>query len=189
MAQLVRMRATWSGTVVGPSISTFYALTADKDALVTAVKALFNGVASKLPAGTAVTVPNTGDSMQEFTGEIDGVWVSTVAGATIAGAGTANYVNGVGARLKWGTGGVVHGHHVTGSTFIVPISADVFEGAGNITPSGISSFQAAATAFAAAGVARIWSRPTTVGGSDGLSSPIASGSAPDFVSWLRSRRT
>jgi hypothetical protein len=35
----------------------------------------------------------------------------------------------------------------------------------------------------------IWSRPTTVGGTDGGSTPVTSAFVPDHVSWLVSRRT
>jgi hypothetical protein len=109
----------------------------------------------------------------------------------VVSTGGATFANGVGARIKWRTNGIHGDRKVVGSTFIVPLIQNCFEGAGNLTPTTVTLMQNSANALvtAAAGDLGIWSRPAAGGGSDGEWNAITAGVAPDLVSWLRSRRT
>jgi hypothetical protein len=97
----------------------------------------------------------------------------------------------VGARVKWNTNGLFGDRKVVGSTFIVPLIINAYEGAGNLTSAVITNLQSAANALVTdmAGDMVIWSRGRVGGPPIGEKNAVVSASAPDKVSWLRSRRT
>lgn len=183
-----RLRATWSGPpVVGGGVSTFYALDTSPG-FPAAVRALLNAAAGSIQAGVTITIPNNGDVIDASTGALTGAWTDGAAPAPIVCTDAGTYAAGVGAQWRWRTSGIVAGRRVTGSTFLVPLGANTYDGDGNIGSVQLTAFNAAAAAYiTAAPYAVIWSRPRP--GRAGSSHLITSGSMPDRVSWLRSRRT
>lgn len=190
MANISRIRCAISGAaVVGPGVSTFYVRdsiqvldSADFTAFWDACKAFF-------PTSWTVTIPGSGDTINDATGELTGTWGST-GGAQVTGTSTDQFVLGVGCRIRWSTNGIFQGRRVRGSTFMVPLPATKYAGAGAIGSDVITAFNSAASGLIAAtsNALVIWSRPTTPGGSNGTSNVVTSGTTPDAVSWLRSRR-
>lgn len=188
MPTLSVIPVAWTGApVVGPSFSVLHCAAGDESGAVTAFRAFFNGVASTLATGVQITFPTAGQTIDELSGQVNGVWtVGSVA--AVSGSGGAAFTNGVGLRVKWLTIGITNGRKVTGSTFLVPISNPNFEGAGNITAAALSVVSgAAATLAGTPNALRIYSRPAP--GHGGISYPTVGSNVPDQVSWLRSRRT
>lgn len=189
MAIMKRYRVTWSGApVVGPSISTFYESpesgVGGADDLVT----FFTSIADRIALNVQILVPSSGDLVESTTGDLVGTWSDPGTGGSVSTTGNSGFTNGVGARVVWNTGGLFGGRRVRGSTFIVPLGIDAYEGAGNITATMLGDLQAAADALVASDTPfGVWSRPN--GTAPGEFNEWTSARVPDAVSWLRSRRT
>lgn len=182
-----RMRCTWDGAgVEGQGLSTFYfsgTMTGKPAAAVT----FFTALAALIPASTGVTVPSSGDVLDESTGELTGGWTAS-GGAQVSMTGTGNFAAGAGARIVWGTGGVFLGRRVKGSTFLVPLVVSQYDIVGSIAGAAITTINNACAAFVAATSPdfKIWSRPHP--GGQFATNQVTSGTCPDKVSTLRSRR-
>jgi len=192
MADIARVRFVWSGTpLVGGGVSTFYTSNLAPATFTTAVRTFLAACGGLFPAGTTITPPSGGELIDENTGALSGVWTMT-PGAALSGSGGAGaYAAGVGMRVRWNTAGVTRGRRVRGTTYLLPAMASTYQSDGTIADSNVALVQTAADTLVAAdsGSMRIWSRPSTSGGSDGASHAVTSSTVPDAVTWLRSRRT
>lgn len=189
MTILKRYRVTWAGTpVVGPGLSTFYESPESGVGGADAIEAFFAAIASYVPLGMSWTIPSNGDLITAETGVLTGSWSDPGTGGVVTSSGASSYVNGTGMRVVWNTDGIFKGRRVKGSTFIVPVASTGFEGPGNIIPAVLTGAQAAANALVGSlDNMAIWSRPSD--GTPGQANQVISAAVPDFVSWLRSRRT
>lgn len=187
MPTLSVIPVAWSGgTVVGPGVSVLHCNEGDEDGLITAARAFFDAIKDFTAALTQWTFPTGGNTIDELTGLVNGSWAAGSVSPVVSG-GSGAFVNGTGCRVVWRTIGVVGGRHVNGSTFIVPLAAGAFEGAGNLAAAVITGIQGPATVWATGPNApRIYSRKNSHHA--GISFPALSASVPDKVSWLRSRR-
>lgn len=193
-----RLRCSWTGSgVVGPGVSTFYALDTSPG-FPAAVRAFLNSQAGSYPAGTSIQVPNNGDVLDPATGALTGSWTDGSTPAVITGTGSGGYAAGVGAQVRWKTAGIVNGRRCQGSTFLVPQISATYDAQGTIASVQLTSMQTAAQAYiTAAPYAVVWSRPYAGDTTPGHVRPPRAGSThlitafdvPDRVSWLRSRRT
>lgn len=192
-----RLRVTWSGAaVVGPGLSTFYALDTSPG-FPAAVRALMASYATSIPSGTTITVPNNGDVIDAATGALTGVWTDGAPPAAITTSASGTYARGVGAQLRWRTSGIVAGRRVVGSTFLVPIQSLAFDTDGTLGPATVTGLLGPANTYlSAAPYAVVWSRPFAGNPSATPPKPARSGSVhlitsvsvPDRPSWLVSRR-
>jgi hypothetical protein len=191
MADLQRLRVQWSGAgVVGAGLSTFYDQGGASPGLADDIETFLNAIKTIVTNQVVWTIPSNGDFISDATGELSGSWSDPGTGGSVAGTGSGNFANGVGARIVWNTGGIFNGRRVRGSTFIVPLGIDTFENSSNLTTTAVSTLQSAADALVAArDTLAIWSRPTNLAGDNGESNVITSATVFDKVSWLRSRRT
>lgn len=186
MANIERMRVTWTGApVTGDGLSTFYFKSGTTAPA--AIKTFFTAVAPYVASGVSWEIPTSGDVIDETTGGLTGVWAAA-GGGTVASSGNAEHAQGVGARLKWLTGGIVAGRRVVGSTFIVPVHRLMYDTDGTLAAGMVTAMFAAGSALVTATTPNlvIWSRPTP--SRSGSSHPIVASVFPDKVSWLRSRR-
>lgn len=185
MTTMRRLRVTWDGIGGLPGLSTFYYGVATPN--VSDCKTFFTAVAGLFPGSLTWTIPNSGDELDDATGALTGAWTGT-GGGTVSGAGGAlTYAAGTGAIVNWNTGIIHNGRRVRGRTFMAPINGNAYSTSGTVVSSSQAALQAAATAFAASGVAKgIWSKGTTPGG--GLYAAISSATVPSRVTSLRSRR-
>lgn len=191
MTQIQRARVVWNGTpVTGGGISNFYCATTG-DPLITGLKGFFNDLVNVFPSGLTWTVPDGGDLVEDTTGQLAGTWDEGAgAGGTVTATNSGTWVQGVGARVVWNTGGMTNGRRVRGSTFLVPLVINGYEGAGAITSAYLTAMSNAAQGLLdMVPTLRVLSPPLTPGGSTGKSSVITTFTVPDRVSWLRSRRT
>lgn len=188
MANLVRARVVWYGAgVVGGGLSTFY-FTEGGTGFSTALGLLFDSMNPYLPSNVSVAIPNSGDLIDISTGQITGGWTDG-SEVGVAGSGGLDFALGVGCRIRWNTAGIAGGRRVRGSTFVVPLAIDAYEGTGAITSTVTSAISTGVGNFLGHSGSEpvIWHRPKT--GVGGSAHPITSGSVPDAVSWLRTRRT
>lgn len=189
MAVIKRHRVSWAGApVVGPGLTTFYESPEAAVGGADDIEAFFTAVAGLCPTGLQWTIPSNGDLIDSVTGELVGSWSDPGTGGVVAASGSSIFTNGVGARVVWNTGGTFSGRRVRGATFVVPLSIEAYEGAGNLTGTVITQLTTAAANIVDSDAPFvIWSRSTT--SATGEVNAITSATIPDRVSWLRSRRT
>lgn len=188
MANLCRVRAEWSGSsVVGPGVSTFYFNEA-ASGFIADLTTFFQALQNFIPLTTQIRVLSSGDLIDVATGALSGTWSDGVNG-TANGAGTGTYAQGVGARIRWATGGITNGRRVRGSTYIVPIISTQFDGSSGLQTSLVTNITNAANALLTAqlGDLTVYTRPAP--SHPGAAHPVTSADVPDKVSWLRTRRT
>lgn len=183
-----RLRVEWSGSAIdGAGVTTLFGEADGTTALYAAFNQLLGQCLSLLAPDLTITVPQSGDVLDEATGTLTGTWGSG-APAVHNTAGTTNYARGVGARIVWGTSAIHAGRRVRGSTFLCPLKSTAYDGTGSLTTTAVTDLQAGVDAYLIAMGARgrVWSRPTT--SRPGIASAVTSGFVPDEISWLRSRR-
>lgn len=181
-----RLRVTWDGLGGLPGLSTFYYGVATPN--VSDAVALFTAIRGLFPPGITWTIPSSGDELEDSTGTLTGGWVGSGGGSVNSNATAGAYAAGTGARIDWGTGVVVGGRRVTGSTFLCPVMPALYDTSGALNSGNKAIIQTAVNAFVASGVAKgIWHRPKN--GSGGLYCAINSGTVPNKVTSLRSRRS
>ena len=188
MPTLSRIEVSWGGAaVVGGGISVFHCQEGDEGGTITALRAFYDAIKSGFPTTLQWTFPTAGTTLDEATGVTNGSWSAGSIGP-VSGDGVGTYANGVGARAVWPTIGVVGGRQVRGSTFLCPLVVGTYEGSGNIVAATLAYLvPAAVTLGTTPDAVRIYSRPSAEHA--GISFPTLTGSVPDKVSWLRSRRT
>jgi len=186
MVTMRRLRVSWDGLGGLPGLSTFYYGVASPN--VSDCKTFFTAIRDSFPAGLTWNIPSSGDELDSTTGQLTGVWLGTGGGTVNAGGAGANFAAGTGVRVRWPTGVIHNGRRVLGSTFFVPLTVQSYDTSGTIASATLTTFQTAASAFAASGVAKgIWSKGRFDG--DGVYAAINSAEVPDRVTSLRSRRT
>ncbi len=157
-----------------------------------AVRTAFFNAKSAFPGGLTLSFPNTGDSIEDTTGALAGVWTTTAQADVVGASGTLTAAAGVGACIGWNTGGIVTGtkgpRKVRGRTFLVPLSAAAYQEDGTISPTVLPWLQTLASDLQAAGGLAVWHRPTTAGAADGNSYGVISNRVRDKVAILTSRR-
>ena len=176
---------------MGGGISTFYfGALATNTVITPAVHTLFNAIAPYLPPTVTISIPDGGDIIEATTGALAGTWTSGGAFSATGGGGAA-YAQGVGARIDWKTTSIVHGRRVRGATYVVPIQNTGYNTDGVINTAIVSAINAGAAAFIATANLdfAIWHRPHPKGSASGDVAHVVSGTMPDKVSWLRTRRT
>lgn len=186
MASILRVPVTWTGLTGLPGVSVFYwdgGVLSDLSDLVD----FFDTIKTRFPTGLTWTIPSSGDSISDSTGALDGTYAGLNGGTVAATGGAVAYAAGVGARVRWRTGGIRNGRRVVGSTFLAPISNNGYETNGTLSSAYLTDFTTAATALVATGALLTWSRPEP-GGSDGASHAVTGFEIPDRVTALRSRR-
>ena len=186
MASIERVVCVWTGATALPGASVFYG-SPGVPTLASDLYTFFDAIKAILPSSVSITIPSAGDMIEDSDGALSGTWSSSGTG-TVVGTNAASYAAGVGARIVWRTNGVRNRRRVRGSTFICPLTTNVYEPNGTLTASALTTLGNAATAVAAGGNLVIWSRPSPGGGTDGDSNAVLNASVPDRVTALRSRR-
>lgn len=193
MTTLNRVVLRWAGPQIkGNAVTVLHYSASDNPVPpVAAIQAAFQNATLHFPSGVTVTVPASGDQIDDTTGNLTGVW--SVASENVATmSGPAKAAAGVGACISWTTGGIVNGtkgpRKLRGRTFLVPLIADDFDVDGTIATGALTTLRTLASQLQASGPLAIWHRPTTVGGSDGNSYGVITNKVSDHVAFLSSRR-
>jgi hypothetical protein len=188
MAQITRVRCLWQNWPGAPGYTNFYMGSTPSAADLVAVRNFWVAIGGLLPLSLTVTVPSSGDLVEDSNGAITGVWTSTSPGAPVAGSSAGAYSGASGAVVHWFTASIVAGRRLRGRTFLVPL-AGAYDTAGSLGTAAQTTLStgAAGLVSALAGQLRVWSRPTPFRA--GVSAPVTSSSVPDLAAQLRSRRT
>ncbi len=186
MASLERVVVEWTAGTALPGISVFYG-NPSVPTLANEVYTFFDSIKALIPSSLSLTIPSSGDIIDDADGALAGSWSTTGVGS-LAMTGGGSYAAGVGCRVVWRTNGVRNRRRVRGSTFLCPLITNVYEANGTLTSSALSTISTAAGVLASSGTLAVWSRPTTVGAADGDSNTVLSALVPDRVTALRSRR-
>jgi len=188
MPNLARVRTIWSGTpVVGAGVSTFYFDEAHSG-FVADVRDFFYTIKVVFPSLLNWRVAGSGDLIDIATGQLSGSW-SEGLDLSVNATGVGQFPFGVGARVTWQTAGITNGRRVKGATFLAPLLSGQFEGSSALVPAVVTLFNTAGNALVTASGTnmKIYTQPRL--GVTGQASTVTAASAPDKVSWLRSRRT
>lgn len=186
-----RIRCTQSGAgTVGPTVATFYVRDSVEVLNAADFLAFFTAFQAFYSTSVTWTVPGSGDTLDDATGELTGTWGSS-GGGSVSGTNGDQWAMGVGARLVWNTNGIFSGRRVRGATFITPLPVTKYAGAGMIGSDVQTALNSAGAGLIAAtnSALVIWSRPNNAAKDNGESNIVTSAQCPDLVSWLRSRRT
>lgn len=186
MASIERMRVTFTGApFVGPSVATHYFKSGTADPAV--IFQFWTNVKGLIATGGTVTVPNTGDVINDASGQVTGTW-SGSGGGTIATTAAAAYALGVGGRIVWETAGLTNGRHVRGATFVVPMSSGQFDSSGRVSSAAQGVLLTSATTLVAGATGNlvVFTRPRV--GVTGKSSEVIGARVSEQPTWLRSRR-
>lgn len=189
MTTLSRILVVLSGTgVVGGGQSSFHVPVGDEATAIAALSTFYGVVAGNSPDNVTFSIPNSGVTIDDASGDVDGAWAGGTSPTPFTGASSGGFQMGVGCRVRWNTPGTRNGRHVIGTTFLCPLASSAFTTDGFLLGTVQAALQTAANALLAAQEFRILSRPTGPL-PDGTSWVAVAGTVPLNVSWLRSRRT
>jgi hypothetical protein len=189
-----RILTRWAGGPSAPGLTVMnvgYGSTFPTQAAVDAVRAFWDSLKALIPAAYTLTVDPLVENHAEATGVLLGTSNAATAPAAVAGTVATAWAAGVGMRINWETGAVVHGHRVRGRTFVVPIGTANYDATGTITNTVITSTGTAIatllSALNAAGAPLCVYTATSPKGA-GVLSTVTSGAVPDEVAVLSGRR-
>jgi hypothetical protein len=189
MANIARIRVTWSGTpVVGPGISTFYLAGAVTAGWPAALVTLFTALRNFVPNGVTWTIPGTVDLIEVTNGVLMGANSPGGGGAVASNGGAVDFKPGVGIRMRWLTAGVVAGRRVNGTTFLVPSTSQEIPN-GVVQSTTVTSIQNAMNTYLGGAYddPSVYSRPAP--SRLGSIHPIQTALVPQSLTWVRTRRT
>lgn len=191
--QLHRLVLSWSGPGVVGAAATVLHFDGTEEAAppVANVRAAFDSAKLVLPAGVTISFPSAGDTIDDKTGALQGVW-SGPAVTPVVGTNPASPMAGVGACITWTTGGIVNGskgpRKLRGRTFIVPLASAACDAQGTLADPTLALLRPLADSLMASGGLAVWHRPTSAGAADGNSYGVLSNNVRDKLAFLRSRR-
>jgi hypothetical protein len=191
--QLNRILVSWSGAgVIGLAANVLHYAGDVGPVDAQKVSTAYAMLRPILNSSTGLSIPNSGDVIEDTTGSLTGEWTSTGGGQT-TGTAAFNPAAGVGACVTWNTGGIVtgasgKGRRLRGRTFIVPLATVAYDSDGSLTSSALQTLNDFGNGMLASGPLAVWHRPTTKGGSNGNSYGVTSFKVRDKVAFLSSRR-
>jgi len=141
-------------------------------------------------AGVVSTVSREITIHEVDTGELIGVEVVDESPFSITGTGDSQLSRATQVGMQWHTADIRNGRRVAGRTFLGPMSTACFAGTGQTSSSVRTDFPEAFEGAYDPLAARliVWSRPTTIGGSDGQYADVVSATVAARPFVLRSRR-
>ena len=191
-----RVRVIWTGFTGAPGVSTFYVDSGST--MAAAIGEFFTNVSGLLPNDVTIHVENSGDVIDETSGDLTGSWTASSV-TDVTGTGGDYYAAPAGMIVDWFTGVVMDRKRLRGRTFLVPISNPQFAIGGGLVSACITGAQDAADALLAAdGNLLIWHRPRAAMAADGSRpavtaraggyASVSSAHVPNLAAVLRSRR-
>lgn len=185
---LNRVVVTWSGGgIVGQAVSVLHYAGDVGGPPLGGILTAYQQLGPIVPAGVTVTVPASGDVIDDRTGTITNVWNGT-GGGVVNMNGLNTSAAGVGACVSLYTGGIVKGRKLRGRVFVVPLHTASYQSDGTLVSADLAKVLAFGNALMAAGPLAVWHRPSTKGATDGNSYGVQRVNVRDKVAVLRSRR-
>jgi hypothetical protein len=198
MADIARVTINWTGFIGAPGYTNLYFRNATPgiidqavvDNAVTKVDNWISGFQTRIPTTVTCQTDPTVEVIDDTNGQLQEFMNATV-GAPRVGTGTGNYSAAAGAVCNWYTGGIRNGRRIRGRSFLVPLAGSALGPNGTLDDANLTALRTNTTTFTAAtGAARlvVWGRPSTPGGTDGVSAEVISFTIPDKTAVLTSRR-
>jgi len=180
-----RVKVLWQNFPGAPGYSNFYVGTSVVNQ--TEIRAFWNALITYIPTGTTITVPSSGDVVDESTGTITGAWSGT-ANTVVTCTGTGTYAGSAGACINWRTSLLIAGRRPIGRTFVVPLVSGSMDSGGTIATATLTGMGTAANTLITnlAGELKVWSRPRPA--LAGANVTVTSYNIPDMAAVLRTRR-
>lgn len=195
MPNLDQIVCTWDGVKGPPGYSTFYVSPAQGPSFQPRLVTFWAAIAPYLHTSIKITVPNSGRTIDDATGDLVNAWTGGTV-TTTAGTNTGGWGSVSGPMIRWETGRIADSHRVRGRTFIVPITVNSYSTTGEVAATTITAIKAAADALLPpGGVLVVWHRPkydhstkppTLV--RPGTNFPVVSTTVPTKVVYLSRRR-
>jgi len=192
---MCRYNVSWQNWPGAPGVSTFFTDPSAGQPDPAPIRTFFDAIKAYLPTGMTITVPSSGDLIEESTGALSGSWSVTPVPTVITCTGSGGYAGNAGGVIHWLSTEVVNGRRVRGRTFLVPLIGGVFETNGSPNSTYLGALNTAATAFLASSTWHpvVWARPFAGTPQDpvtrvGSKHPVTSFRIPDLAISLRSRR-
>lgn len=199
MANILRVKARWSGFTGAPGYSIFHfrdftseGFTPDEAAGAAArVRAFFSAASPYLPNTVGVTVEGEAEVIDIDSGEmVDVVAAGTHAIVNGSAGPGIGYAAPVGAVVSWRTNTVRNGRRMRGRTFLVPLSVAAYEQNGTLVAGAVTALNTAATGLRDNSIGLdlcIYGRPPKLVGA-GTYGPVIGHTVPDMAAVLSSRR-
>lgn len=183
---LNRVRVAFTGVSGLPGVATFHFGSSVTD--MTALRTFWDSVKAVFPNTFVISVPNSGDTINDDSGQITGAWSGPAQTNVVGTGGVGSYLSTAGAMVRWTTPQVVDGRRPIGKTFLVPAMTSIFSSSGTIASATVNTVQTAATALvvAYAGELKVYHRPKA--GHGGVGCTVTAGTAISKQVVLRSRR-
>lgn len=198
MASILRVPIRWTGFIGAPGYTNLYFRNATPgiidqavaDDAAAKVEAWLGAWPAAQPNTVTIQRQSTLEEVNDTNGNLVGFW-QTAAGTSRTGLQSGNYSATSGACVNWSTNTIRNSRRMRGRTFMVPLAGVGYDGSGTLSDTQLSSWRTASTTLhAASGASRliVWGRPTTPGGTNGVSAEVTSSSISDKAAVLRSRR-
>lgn len=190
---ITRLTAAWTGFRGAPGYSNFYFAGDSADELLLeqsaeTVRSFFQAFRDYLPSGINIQVRGNAEVIDEANGQITSQ-LDFEQPAPVIGATTGTYSAASGAVVNWNTNAYRNGRRIRGRTFLVPLSTNAYDSAGDLNGAALGDIRDGAT-YLSSGAAPlpfvVWARP--INGSGGTAEPVVSHTVPDMGAILRSRR-
>lgn len=196
---LARISVSWQNWPGAPGVSQFYGDGTSMQPFVDALKVYWEALKFTIPTGITLTIPGSGDLIDETTGQINGAYGGLTQPTPVTGTGAGNYAGNAGYVCHWLTTTLANGRRIRGRTFIVPAISATFDATGSIATAPLATIQAAAAQLvtSAGGIMQVWHRPVYAKPATkpptlitpGSKATVTSTRVPDLAVSLRSRRT
>lgn len=195
---IARVSCSWQNWPGAPGVSQFYGDGASMQPMVDALKTFFEAIKVYIPSPITITVPGSGDLIDETTGKINGAYGGLTVPAPIVGTGSGAYAGNAGFVCHWLTTTIAKGRRIRGRTFVVPAIATAFDTTGSLSSTALTAITNASAALvtSSGGIMQVWHRPvyavpkttppTIV--TPGSKATVTSSRVPDLAVSLRSRR-
>lgn len=191
---IYRTKIRWSGFTGAPGYSILH-FDASTDPTVAGAQDVYNqtvafcsDIASNLPSVVSVLAEGAVEVINTPNGDLLDILPVTPSPAA-KGIQTGGFSAATGACITWETGEVKNGRRVRGRTFIVPMTAALYDTDGTLTSGALTDLQNAAGVLAGSGFSfGIYSRPSSAEAEDGSFHTVSSGRVSDKTAVLRSRR-
>jgi hypothetical protein len=185
VANIDKLVVQWGGFNGAPGYSVFYATPGN---LVRAdIISFFSSVNDWIPSGVSLSIPSSGDTVDDATGVLTGTWTEGTD-LVLNGSAGGIYAAPAGCCITWDTSGIANGRRVRGRTFLVPLGGNALATDGSLENIALQDIRSSAAALVgnAGGNLLVWHRP--VAGAGGSSHPVVASRVADKVAVLRSRR-
>lgn len=195
MTAMNRVSVAWQGWPGAPGVSQFYLDNVPAQTSIDAIRQFFFACSGLLPTGLTISVPGSGDIIEDTTGKLAGTWSVGTTPVVVTGSSATAYAGNAGAVVHWLTNTVAGKHRLRGRTFLVPLASGAYDNTGSIATTALNTITTAASGMVTtmAGNMIVWHRPKIQKGTGsiiavGSSADVTSSRVPDLAVSLRSRR-